>query len=138
MQYGLATKAYDFETGVWFEGRNDLWDMAPNRGLGIAFEPDGSFLWVRSEDGGMGGCKSYAVQVTKGTAFAEGDTIRFHTTAQRQRYESTCDPSLNHDRDLPNEDFTLKYVRSATEDTALPTLRLVDETSATTLDYFKG
>lgn len=137
MQYGLAAGAYDFDTGVWFGGQPDLWDMAPNRGLGIAFGQDGSFLWVQSADGGMGGCQSYSVRVIKGTAAVDADVIRFHPTAQRERYESTCDPSLDYDRDVANEDFALPYEIGATEDVGRPTLKLRDESSGTTFLFFR-
>lgn len=137
MEYSLATKAYDFETGVWFDGLPDLWDMAPNRGFGLSLGADGSFLWVRGEDGGVGGCQSYGVLVIKGTATVDGDRMRFHPTAGRQRYESTCDPSLNFDRALPNEDFSMPFAVGATQDTGLPTLKLLDEASGTTFVYFR-
>lgn len=135
MGYSLAEHAYDFETGVWFEGKPDLWDMAPYRGFGVAFGEDDSFIWVRGEDGGVGGCQSYAVEVIKGTATAMDDgTIRFHATARRQRYDSTCDPSLNYDRDMPLGSFDMSYALGSTVDTGSPTLTLSDESG--TFDYF--
>lgn len=137
MEYSLATSAYDFDTHVWFGGRADLWDMAPYRGFGLSLGADGTFLWVRGEDGGVGGCQSYAVHVIKGSVTVEGSVLRFRPSAQRQRYESTCDPSLNFDRDVPNEDFTMPFTISATSDTGLSTLRLVDEASGATFVYFR-
>lgn len=137
MQYKLAKDAYDFDTGVWFGGLPDLWDMAPNRGFGIELAANGSFVWVRGSDGGVGGCQSYAVEVIKGTAAAQGDTLRLRVTAHRQRYESTCDPSLNYDRSVADEVIEVTYERGATVDTGLPTLRLTDH-SKTTFDYFKN
>jgi len=138
MQYGLATQAYDFERGVWFGGLPSLWDMAPNRGLGIAFTPDGTFLWVRASDGGVGGCKSSAVHVMKGTATVEAGVIHLHPTAQRQRYDSTCDPSLRYDRELANADLALGYALGATVDTGRPTLRLVDAATGEAHDYVRN
>lgn len=136
MQYELAKDAYDFDTGVWFGGLPDLWDMAPYRGFGIELAADGSFVWLRGSDGGVGGCQSYAVEVIKGTAAAQGDTLRLRVTAHRQRYESTCDPSLNYDRSVPNAVIDVTYERGATVDTGLPTLRLVDR-SKTAFEYFE-
>lgn len=136
MQYGLARNAYDFETGVWFGGLRDLWDMAPDRGIGIAFAEDGSFLWIQSADSGVGGCQSYSVRVTKGTASVDGGAVRFHPTGQRERYHSTCNPSLDYDRALPNEDFAMPYEVGATQDVGRPTLKLLDSASGTTFLFF--
>lgn len=138
MQYALASGAYDFESHIWFGGLPDLWDMAPNRGLGLSLAADGTFLWVRSADGGVGGCQSYSVLVIRGVAVAAGGVVTFHPTAQRERYTSTCDPSLDYDRDVPNEDFEMSFTLGATQDTGLPILRLTDESSGTSFDYFLG
>lgn len=138
MQYKLGARVYDFDTGVWFGGAHEPWDMAPYRGWGIAFEPDGSFLWIRVHDAGIGGCKSYAVHVMKGTASVGPSTIRFHPTAQRQKYASVCNPKLDYDRDVPNQDFELAYTLGATVDTGAPTLQLVDGASGTVYDYFRN
>lgn len=54
MQYALARDAYDFERGLWFGGRPSLWDMAPARGIGLAIGEDGTYVSVRSADGGLG------------------------------------------------------------------------------------
>lgn len=137
MQYELAEKAYDFDTGVWFEGRPDLWDMAPYRGFGLALAADGSFFWIREEDGGLGGCKSYGLVVMKGTVTAGEGTLRFHPSAVRQRYESTCDPSLNFDRALPNDEIVVTFTHGLTNDGARETLRLDEAASGTGIDYFK-
>lgn len=134
--YSLAVDAYDFRTGVWFRGLPDLWDLAPARGLGLSIAPDGSFLWVMSADGGLGGCQSYSVQVSKGTVTAADGFLHFHPTQQRQRYESTCDPSLSYDRAVPNVDFDLQYEIGATQDTGLPTLRLFDATEGFEIVFF--
>lgn len=136
LQYSLAVDAYDFRRGVWFRGLPDLWDLAPARGLGLAIHGDGSFLWVLSADGGLGGCQSYSVQVIEGTVTAADGFLHFHPTAQRQRYESTCDPSLSYDRALPNADFDLAYELGATQDTGLPTLRLFDPEAGIDVVYF--
>ena len=136
MQYRLARNAYDFDTGVWFGGLPDLWDMAPDRGLGLAFGEDGSFLWIQSADGGVGGCQSYSVRVTRGIASVDGGAVRFHPTAQRERYHSTCDASLDDDRALPNEDFAMPYEAGTTEDVGRPTLKLLDPASGTTFVFF--
>ncbi len=138
MQYELASNAYDFESQVWFGGLPDLWDMAPNRGLGLSLSADGTFVWVRSADGGLGGCQSYSVRVIRGVAVVDGDVLKFHPTAQRERYSSTCDPSLDYDRDVANEDFEMPFVLGATQDTGLPTLRLVDAASGTAFDFFRN
>lgn len=137
MGYELATETYDFETNVWFMGRQDFWDMAPYRGFGISFDQDGNFIWVLGSDGGLVGCQSYSIDFMKGTAVAQNGTIRFHAAERRQRYESTCDPSLNFDRDASGGDFEMEFVVGATQDTGLPTLRLVNPIDGTTFDYFE-
>jgi hypothetical protein len=138
MEYQLATEMYNFDTKVWFKGNQAPWDMAPYRGYGISLEQNGNFIWVLGSDGGTGGCQSYTIDFMKGTAVVQdGNTIRFRATARRQRYESTCDPSLNYDRDASGGDFVMSYVLGATQDTGRPTLRLINQSDNAAFDYFK-
>lgn len=139
MGYLLATEMYNFETGVWFMGHPSPWDMAPYRGYGISFDQSGNFTWVLGSDGGLGGCKSYAIDFMKGTAeVVDHDTIRFHAADRRQLYHSTCDPSLNYEQDASGGVFEMDYVLGTTQDTGLPTLRIVNTSDGTAFDYFKN
>ncbi len=139
MGYQLATEMYDFDTGVWFKGYYDPWEMAPYQGFGISFGPNGAFTWVMGSNNADAGCKSYSIDFMKGSATVQdANTIRFRETQRWQRYHSTCDPSLNYDRDASGGDFTMDYVLGATQDTGLPTLRLYTPSDGTGFDYFKG
>lgn len=133
MEYSLARNAYDFETRLWFGGHPNPWDVAPYRGFGLSLAADGTFLWVRGEDTGVG----RSIHVIKGTFSIEQSVVRFHPIAQRQHYENTNDPSRNFDVDLPSEDFAMRYTLGATPEAGLSTLRLIDEASGTTFVYFR-
>ena len=95
MGYQLATEMYDFDTGVWFKGYYDPWEMAPYQGFGISFGPNGAFTWVMGSNNADAGCKSYSIDFMKGSATVQdANTIRFRETQEMAALPQHLRPEL--------------------------------------------
>lgn len=107
--YIIDDKFYDATTGTWFRGAVSPWDMDPRPGTGFTILENGEFVWNYGLSTGVGGCQSYTVEFLQGEVNTEGNTITFEPSVRRRKYHSTCEPSLNFDRDESTQAFAVAY-----------------------------
>lgn len=108
-KFEFNDQLFNPSTGRWFEGAKDPWSMNPKPGLGLKIYPDGSFVWITLASSGVGGCQSFEIEYLKGTLDFEEEEMIFRPTLRRKKYQSTCNPQVNFDRNEPVAEFRMEY-----------------------------
>jgi hypothetical protein len=108
-EFEFNEKLFNPSTGLWFEGAKDPWSMGSRPGLGLKIYPDGSFVWITLASTGVGGCQSFVVEYLKGTLDFEEEEMIFRPILRRKKYQSTCNPEINFDRNESVAEFRMEY-----------------------------
>ncbi|MDF2157054.1 hypothetical protein [Algoriphagus sp. CAU 1675] len=107
--YAYKDKLYNPATGQWFDGAYDPWSMNPRPGFGIEIFEDGTFSWSTVVSTGVGGCQAYIAEYLEGKVEFVDDQLVFSPDIRRKKYHSSCNPSMNFDRNEPTSAFQMGY-----------------------------
>lgn len=108
-EFGFNDRLFNPSTGRWFEGASDPWSMDSRPGMGLKIYPDGSFVWVTLASNGLEGCRSFVAEYIKGTLDFEEEEMIFKPDLRRKKYQSSCNPQVNFDRNEPVAEFRMEY-----------------------------
>ncbi|WP_027482998.1 hypothetical protein [Deinococcus pimensis] len=106
-------------TGHWYRGTSTLvdyynpttgqWSPPSGSGTQLKINADGTF--TRSVTGQLStyGCTTTTFGYYTGTVAVTGNTLTLNPTYSRQKYTNDCTPSMNSDRDVPNEALQFRW-----------------------------
>ncbi|WP_350240782.1 hypothetical protein [Deinococcus sonorensis] len=85
--------------GGYYNPANGTWSPAGGQGLWYEIRADGTFVFSSYIESRMYGCTINFFKYHTGTVAVQGDHVVFTATKAHQRFEDTCNPSRNYEKE---------------------------------------
>lgn len=100
---------YNRQTGQWFEGADNPWDMSPKSGFGLKIDAAGNYVWTIAMRHQNVECIAWSAEHLTGHVAADGQSLHFEERTWRSKYVNSCAPDENIDMDVQPGEMILAY-----------------------------